>query len=77
LLRETVNELERKLDPRRFVRIHRSTIVNLDSILEFQRHFHGDLKAILKSGAALTVSRRYRANLEAKSGTKSESRSRH
>jgi two-component system LytT family response regulator len=71
LLRETVNELERKLDPRRFVRIHRSTIVNLDSILEFQKHFHGDLKAILKTGAELTVSRRYRANLEAQTGARS------
>ena len=71
LLRETVNELERKLDPRRFVRIHRSTIVNLDSILEFQKHFHGDLKAILNTGAELTVSRRYRANLEAQTGARS------
>jgi two-component system LytT family response regulator len=71
LLRETVNELERKLDPRQFVRIHRSTIVNLDSVQEFQRHFHGDLKAILKTGIELTVSRRYRGNLEAQCGPQS------
>jgi two-component system LytT family response regulator len=65
LLRETVNELERELDPRQFARIHRSTIVNLDSVRELQPHFHGDSIAILRTGAELTVSRRYRASLEA------------
>lgn len=66
LLRESISELERKLDPRQFRRIHRSTIVNLDAIREFQPLFHGELRAILRDGTELTVSRRYRPRLEGK-----------
>jgi two-component system LytT family response regulator len=64
LLRESMHALERKLDPSRFKRIHRSTIVNLDSIRECAPLFHGELRAILRDGTELTVSRRYRPNLE-------------
>jgi two-component system, LytTR family, response regulator len=64
LLRESISELERKLDPSQFRRIHRSTIVNLDAIREFQPLFHGELRAILRDGTELTVSRRYRPRLE-------------
>jgi two-component system LytT family response regulator len=52
--------VERRLDPRRFVRIHRSTVVRLNRVRELQPWFHGDYVAILHSGAKLRVSRTYR-----------------
>ncbi len=63
LLRETMNEMEQRLDPSRFIRIHRSHLVNLDYIQEIQPGSHGDCVAILKNGVRLTVSRRYRERL--------------
>jgi len=60
-----MHEMEHKLDPQKFARIHRSTIVNLDSIRELHQLFHSDLRAILHDGTELTVSRRYRPKLEA------------
>jgi len=63
LLRETMSNLERRLDPARFVRIHRSTIVNLERIREFQALFHGDYVVILHDGTELTMSRGYRQAL--------------
>ena len=62
-LRETLARLEARLDARRFVRVHRSEILNLDFVGEIQRHFHGDLIAVLKNGDAVRVSRRYAARL--------------
>jgi two-component system LytT family response regulator len=63
LLRETVNNLERQLDPARFLRIHRSTIANIDQIREIQQSFHGEYTVILKDGTELKLSRRYREKL--------------
>jgi two-component system LytT family response regulator len=63
LLRETMNALETKLDPARFVRIHRSTIVNLERIKEMKPWFHGEYIVILRDGTQLTLSRRYRERL--------------
>jgi two-component system LytT family response regulator len=63
LLRESMHDLERRLDPGRFRRIHRSAIVNLDSVRELQPLFHGEMRAILRDGTELTVSRRYRSAL--------------
>jgi two-component system, LytTR family, response regulator len=63
LLRVTMNELERKLDRPRFVRIHRSIIVNADRIQEIRPYSHGDFEVWLANGAALPLSRRYRARL--------------
>src|SRR5262249_12366255 len=60
LMRETMNGLEALLDRRRFARIHRSVIVNLDRVQELQPLFHGDWAVILRSGARLTLSRTYR-----------------
>src|SRR2546421_465629 len=57
LLRGRMSELEKQIDPNQFFRIHRSTIVNLDRVKEFQTLFKGDGVAILKSGARLCVSR--------------------
>jgi two-component system LytT family response regulator len=63
LLRETLGNLEARLDPERFWRIHRSTIVNVDQVQELQPLFHGDYAVILKDGTQLTLSRSYRATL--------------
>jgi two-component system LytT family response regulator len=64
LLRETLTALEKKLDPARFVRIHRSTIVNLERIRELQPAFHGDYVIVLLDGTELAVSRGFRDNLK-------------
>jgi two-component system LytT family response regulator len=59
-VRETLHELAARLDPARFVRIHRSTVVRLSAIRELQPWFHGDYIAVLHSGAQLRLSRTYR-----------------
>jgi two-component system LytT family response regulator len=64
LMRETMTSLESKLDPARFIRIHRSTIVNSDAIVELEPLFQGDYVVILRNGTRLTSSRGYRANLQ-------------
>jgi two-component system LytT family response regulator len=60
LFRETMTGLESNLDPRHFVRIHRSTIVNVDRIQELQSSPAGESLVVLRSGAKLTLSRGYR-----------------
>ena len=64
LLRETISSLEAKLDPKKFVRIHRSSIVRLDRIQELQPWFHGEYRIILHDGTQLTLSRNHRDNLQ-------------
>jgi len=64
LVRETLTALESKLDPKRFARVHRSTIVNVDRIQELQPSSHNDFLVLLKNGAKLRASRRYRDNLK-------------
>jgi two-component system LytT family response regulator len=64
LLRETMNSLEARLDPDRFLRIHRSTIVNIDRIQEMHPWFHGDYAVLLRDGTRLTLSRGYRQRLD-------------
>ena len=63
LIRETMNRMEEHLDPTKFTRIHRSTIVNVDCIREMQPWSHGDYVVILKDGTKLTLSRRFRDRL--------------
>lgn len=63
LVRETLQSLEGRLDPARFLRIHRSTIVNLDRIRELHPLFHGDYAVRLRDGTELTLSRNYREKL--------------
>ncbi len=60
ILRETMKDLEKRLDPRRFQRIHRSTIVNLDLVKEVKPHTNGECFLVLGSGASVKVSRSYR-----------------
>jgi len=64
LLRETISGMASQLDPKKFLRIHRSAIVRLDRIKELQPWFHGEYHIILESGKQLTLSRSYRANLQ-------------
>jgi len=64
-LRETMNSLESRLDSSRFLRIHRSTIVNVDRIKELQPWFRGDYLVILHDATQLTLSRNYRERLKA------------
>lgn len=64
LYRAALNDLAERLDPRRFVRVHRSALVNLESIMLLEPRSHGEFEAILKNGARVRVSRTYRALLE-------------
>jgi two-component system LytT family response regulator len=64
LLRETMDGIEQKLDPERFVRLRRSTIARIERIRELQPLFNGEYALTLKDGTQLTSSRRYRKNLD-------------
>ena len=59
-MRSTMNDLERQLDPRQFVRIHRCTIINIECLREFRPLPHGDYMVKLNDGKELTMSRNYR-----------------
>jgi len=71
LIREAIHTLEEKLDPNRFLRIHRSIIVRVDLIDTFHRGAGGDYEVQLKSGARLRVSRSRREELERRLGVTS------
>ncbi len=60
ILRETMKDLERRLDPKNFQRVHRSTIVNLDQVRQVKPHTNGECFLVLSSGAEVKVSRSYR-----------------
>lgn len=60
---ETLSNFEKKLNPKNFVRIHRSIIVNLHFIKEIQSHFNGDYSVIMKNEKVLRMSRNYKDNL--------------
>jgi two-component system LytT family response regulator len=64
LYRAPLNELERNLNPAHFLRIHRTVIVNIDSIAQLNVRSHGEFEAVLQNGTALRVSRTYREALE-------------
>ena len=68
LLRETMGAMEEKLDPEQFLRIHRSTMVNLERVRELEPYFHGDSVLRLTDGTKLTLSRSYRDRLQARLG---------
>jgi two-component system LytT family response regulator len=61
--RATLSRLETQLDPTRFVRVHRSAIVNIDRIRELTRHAPGDGTLVLQDGTKVKLSRTYRENL--------------
>lgn len=60
LLRETMDALEQQLDPKKFVRIHRSTIVNAGYIKELQVWTPGEYRVLMQNGKTFTLSRGYR-----------------
>lgn len=62
--RESLAALEKKLDGRRFVRVHRGHLVNIDRIREIQPWDHGDYRILLQDGTCLNLSRRYRERLQ-------------
>lgn len=59
----TMQAIERRFDPRRFVRVNRSSLVNVRHIRELQPWFHGEYKVILADGTALSLTRTYRDRL--------------
>lgn len=63
LIRERLSHLQNRLDPEKFARIHRSTIVNIERIKEMYPLFNGDQMIILRDGTQLTMSRNYRDKL--------------
>ncbi|HET8775387.1 MAG TPA: LytTR family DNA-binding domain-containing protein [Thermoanaerobaculia bacterium] len=64
LLRQTMAEIERQLDPAKFVRVHRSAIVNLDRVKEMHPLFRGDCALVLADGTQLRLSRARREEFE-------------
>lgn len=63
LVRATMKEIEARLDPARFARVHRTAIVNVDRIQYLEPWSHGDQLIVMKSGEKLMLSRRYRDRL--------------
>jgi two-component system, LytTR family, response regulator len=59
LMRESMKAVEARLDPDRFIRVHRSTIVNVNCIAHAEPHFHGEYVLTLRDGTRLTSSRSY------------------
>jgi len=64
LLRDTINNVESQIDPRIFVRIHRSTIVNMNRVKELQAWGRGEYRVVLQSGDCHTLSRGYREHFD-------------
>ncbi len=60
VLRQTMKDMEKRLDPRKFQRVHRSSIVNLDLVRQVKPHTNGECFLVLESGAQVKVSRSYR-----------------
>ena len=68
LVRESIGDVEERLDARRFLRIHRATIVNVKRILEMHKGFGGSVFVVLRDGTKLTMSRRYRTRIREVTG---------
>jgi two-component system LytT family response regulator len=65
MLRETMDKMESQLDPRSFIRVHRSTIININQVKELHVWARGEYRVITHSGKAFTLSRGYRSRLDA------------
>jgi two-component system LytT family response regulator len=70
LYRASLTDLEQSLDPSRFLRIHRSIIVNVDSVIQLEPLSHGEFELLLKDGSRPRVSRTYRTSMEKRFGQK-------
>jgi len=64
LVRETLTDLESKLNPQKFVRVNRSNIINVEYIKEIRPSFHGECTVVLKSDQSIVLSRNYRENFK-------------
>jgi len=64
LVRGAMKTLEKKLNPLRFIRIHRSSMVNINMVKEIEPWFSGDSKVILENGKSLKMSRNYKETLD-------------
>jgi two-component system, LytTR family, response regulator len=70
LYRASLTELGQSLDPVRFLRVHRSVIVNIESIVQLETLSHGEFEILLKDGSRPRVSRTYRSSMERRLGQK-------
>ena len=68
LYRATLNELAERLDPTRFIRVHRSAIVNIESVIRLEPISHGEFEVVLKDGSRPRISRTYRSQMEKRLG---------
>ena len=68
LLRRSLSELEAELDPNQFCRVHRSSIVNLERVSSLKLDEEGEYEVLLRTGARVRMSRRYRKELESRMG---------
>jgi len=64
LLRDTLNNIEAQIDPHKFVRIHRRTIVNMNRVKELQTWARGEYRVVMANGACYSLSRSYRQHFE-------------
>jgi two-component system LytT family response regulator len=69
ILRETITALESRLGPRQFMRVHRSTLVNVDRIKTLKPSLYGDYSILLRDGTKLTLSRGFRETVLKRLGT--------
>jgi len=65
---DALNDLAEKLDPRRFVRVHRSALINIESVVQLEPISHGEFEVVLKNASRTRVSRTYRSQLEKRLG---------
>jgi two-component system LytT family response regulator len=72
LVRTTIGALERQLDPRRFARIHRTVIVDLDRIRSITPNPHGDFEVLLEGGERVPMSRTYKERVLGQGGQEPE-----
>jgi two-component system LytT family response regulator len=63
MVRQTLSAMEAQLDPKRFVRIHRSAIVNVERIKELQPLFNGEYSVLMENGAKLTLTKSHKEKL--------------
>ena len=61
-----IGKLEKRLDPNIFIRVHRSTIININYLDEIEKHFNGGLMVKMKSGKTFSVSRTYAKEIRKK-----------
>jgi two-component system, LytTR family, response regulator len=64
VVRETLSRIEQRLDPRRFVRSHRSAIVHVERVRAIEPLFHGDAVLVLETGARVPMSRSFRERVQ-------------